>query len=38
MTPIQRLAAAAAALLTLLMALVLALRAVGAPVALGPSP
>ena len=37
MTPIQRLAAAAAALLTLLMALVLLLRAVGAPVALGPS-
>jgi hypothetical protein len=36
MTPIQRLAGAAAALLTLLMALVLALRAVGAPVALGP--
>jgi hypothetical protein len=36
MTPIQRLAAAAAALLTLLMALVLALRAVGAPIALGP--
>jgi hypothetical protein len=36
MTPIQRLAAAAAALLTLLMALVLVLRSIGAPVALGP--
>ncbi|MEP6680799.1 MAG: hypothetical protein ABJB65_04905 [Chloroflexota bacterium] len=37
MTPIQRLAGAAAALLALLIVLVLGLRAIGAPVALGPS-
>ncbi|MDQ2941238.1 MAG: hypothetical protein M3R05_03500 [Chloroflexota bacterium] len=37
MTPIQRLAAAAVALLTLLIALVVVLRSLGAPVALGPS-
>jgi hypothetical protein len=36
MTPIQRLAAAAAALLTLLIVGVLVLRAIGAPVAIGP--